>query len=208
MYYIFKPIVPIKVVRALMCMVGASLFMIGLLFPARIGGSGGVVQWLYNVGRSVPMVRSLDISKTYTCALFSSFGPAVYLGMLFGILLCFCALDKPVSVERLRAVFLKEKLSLIFLIVVFIGGTWLIPTPPAVGGWFMLISSSRLMIAIVAPGYFLANAAIWMLFFFKSRLGLEKAASVDAPCGRKILLITRSLAQCHGTIKSFVFAII
>jgi hypothetical protein len=165
--YIFKPIFPIKLVRVFMYAIGGLLFMIGLLFPGKIDEGEGIALWLCEIGRSVPIVRSLDISKNYTCALFSSFGPAVYLGMFFGILLCFCKFEKPVSVERLRTASIKEKFSLIFCILIFIGGTWLISTPPMAGGWFMLISSSRLLMAIIAPGYLFANAAIWMLVFFQ-----------------------------------------
>jgi hypothetical protein len=164
---IFMPIFPIKLVRVIIYAFGGLLFMIGLLFPGKIHESEGIALWLCAVGRSVPIVRSLDISKNYTCALFSSFGPGVYLGMFFGILLCFCKFEKPVSVERLRAASIKEKFGLIFCLLMFVGGTWLISTPPAAGGWFMLISSSRLVMAIIAPGYLFANAAIWMLIFFQ-----------------------------------------
>jgi hypothetical protein len=174
-YYIFKPIIPIKIVRWLMYVTGASLFLIGLFFPGKVEAGGGLVLWLCQIGQSVPIVGSLDISKKYTCALYASFGAAVYFGYFIGFLLCFCKLDKPIQIEQIMTGAKAGRLAAFFVVLSFVAGTWLISSPPQAGGWFRLISFSRLSIAVGAIGYFFANCAMWVLIFcfFKNYFGVR-----------------------------------
>jgi hypothetical protein len=142
------------------------LALAGLLFPAEIPVNGGVARWMCDLGRQVPIVRSLDTSMRYTCALSVSLGGAVYFGFLVGVLLCFCRLHDPIPIRQFIAADWKKKISLLLIVVIFLGGTWTTNTAPLIGGIFRFISLSRITIAIVAPGYLFAHALMWSLALF------------------------------------------
>ncbi|WP_153075561.1 hypothetical protein [Paraburkholderia bonniea] len=173
MYSIFMPVIPIGIGRFLFFLMFFGLMLVAILTPAVNQNNFGLVGDLCSVGHRIPMVRSLIFGNRYPCTLSASYGLAVFLGFYMSLIVCFTKMKDSIKYQDILYASRGKKLALTFVIVLFLGGTWLFGSPPPTKGIMGIFTSNRVMIAIGAPLFYGAHVMVWTTLFLMIKLQLR-----------------------------------